>query len=92
MEPTSRRAGCFSDSRGEGEDVVAGVGLNFMDALDGEAGALTELGGGFYGHDAGTGEGVGCGELDLQPVVVLAFFGPDAGHLRTGITVDQGGS
>jgi len=92
MEPTSRGSGCFRNGRSEGEDVVTSIGLNLMDALDGEAGTLTELGGGFCGHDAGTGEGVGCGEFDLQPVAVLAFFRPDGGHLRTGVTVDQGGS
>ena len=92
MEPTSRRTGCFSDSGGEGEDIVSGVGLNFMDPLDGETGALTEFCSGFYGHDAGSGKGIGCGELDLEPVAVLTFFGPDDGHLWTGVTVDQGGS
>jgi len=92
MEPTSRRPSRFSDGGGKGENIVPGIGFDLMDALNGEAGAFTEFGGGFDGDDAGAGESVGCGEFDLQPVAVLGFFRPDAGHLRTGVTVDQGDS
>ena len=77
---------------------MAGFGFDFMNAGDegfhavgGDGGTLAEFGSGLDGDDAGTGERVGGGELDAQPVVELALFGPDAGHLRTGVAGDQDG-
>lgn len=89
MKPTCRRTGGLGDSGGEGENVVPGICFDFVNTFDGEVCALAEFDSGFNGHDAGGGKSVGGSKFDTEPVAVLAFLGPDAGHLRTGIAVDQ---
>jgi len=91
MEPTRGGTGVLGDGSGEGKNVVPGVCFDFVDTFDGEVCTLAEFDSGFNGYDAGAGKCVGGSKLDAEPVLVLAGFRPDVGHLRTGIAVDQKG-
>ena len=79
----------FGDGGGEGEDVVAELALELVDAGDVESGVGAELGGGGGGHDAGLDEGLGGGEFDVEPAVELCLVGPEGGHRRAGVAGDH---
>lgn len=89
MEPACGGTGGFGYGGCKGEDVVPGVCFDLVNTFDGEACSLAELYGGFQRHNAGAGKRVGGSELYAQPIVVLAGFRPDLGHLRSCVTVDQ---
>ena len=91
MEPAGVRADDFGDGGGEGDDVVADFGFDLVDAFDAEVGALADRLGGFFGDEAGLGEGFGGGDFDGQPGAEAVFVAPDAGHLGPGIARDHGG-
>ena len=55
VEPTGVRADDFGDRRGKGDDVVADLGFDLVDALDAEVGAFADGVGGVHGHEAGFG-------------------------------------
>ena len=90
VEPAGVRADDFGDGRGEGDDVVADFGFDFVDALDVEVGALADGFGGVFGDESGLGEGFGGGDFDGQPGAEAVFVAPDAGHLGAGIARDHG--
>ena len=92
VEPTrgGRIADGFTDGHSEGDDVVFDLGFDFVDASDVDSGAGTQNGGGFARDLAGFGEGVGGGELDIEPFLVAVGVAPDAAHLLTGITWNHG--
>ncbi len=62
------------------------IGLKLMDALYGKTGARTKRRCGLRGNDSRTRERLGRRKFDAQPVFVAAAFGPDRGHLRTGVS------
>ncbi len=86
-----RRVDLLGDGGGEGDDVVADLVLDFVDASDGEVAAGGDGVGGSLGDEAETGEGLGCGGLDREPAAELVFVGPDAAHGRTCVTGDHRG-
>ncbi|SPE28460.1 hypothetical protein SBA2_40023 [Acidobacteriia bacterium SbA2] len=90
MEPAGVWADDFGDGRGEGDDVVANFGFDFVDALDAEVGALADGVGGVHGDEAGFGKGLGGGDFDGQPGAEAVFIAPDAGHLGAGVARDHG--
>ena len=91
VEPAGMRADDFGDGGGEGDDVVADLGFDLVDALDAEVGALADGVGGVFGDEAGFGEGLGGGDFDGEPGAEAVFVAPDAGHLGAGVARDHGG-
>ena len=89
MQPAGRRADVLGDGGGEGDDVVLGDLLDFLDAGDVEAAALPDVARGVGGDDAGARHRVGGGHFDLQPGFVLALVAPDATHLGAGVASDH---
>ena len=79
------RADDFGDRGGEGDDVVADLGFDLVDAVEVEVGALADGVGGVFGNQAGFGEGFGGGDFDGEPGAEAVFVAPDAGHLGAGI-------
>ena len=55
VEPAGMRADDFRDGGGEGDDVVADLGFDLVDALDAEVGALADGVGGVFGDESGFG-------------------------------------
>src|SRR5215203_1312011 len=78
------------DSGDEGNDVVVGLGLYLVDALDGEARFLGELLDLFGWNLTELCPRAADGELDLEPCAILGFFGPDGPDLREGVAFDHG--
>ncbi len=81
----------------EGDDVVAGLTFDLVDALDvggvdgGEfrGALLADIAGGFLRNGADAGHAFGGEGLDFKPDSVAVFGRPDGGHLRAGITRDH---
>ena len=84
VEPARVRADDLGDRGGEGNDVVPDLGLDLLNALEFEAGALANGLGGLFGDKAGFGQSLGGGDLDRQPVAKPVLFAPDAPHRRGG--------
>ena len=84
-----RRVDLLGDGGGEGDDVVANLGLDFVDAGDGEVAAGGDGVGGGLGDEAESGEGLRGGGLDGEPRAELVLVGPDAAHGRTCVTGDH---
>jgi len=63
---------------GEGDDVVADLGFDLVDAGDGEVAAVADGVGGGLRDQAEAGESLGGGGLNGEPAAVLVFVGPDA--------------
>ena len=72
----------------EGDDVVLGLALDFIDALDVEGGA-PGLGPdrlrGLFRNDAEFRQRIGRMRLDLEPDLEARLRLPDGGHFRTGV-------
>ena len=85
MEPAGMRADDLCDGGGEGDDIVADLGFDFMDALEAEVGALFDGPGGFFGNQPGFGQSFGGGDFDRKPSAEAVFVAPDAGHLGAGV-------
>ena len=79
----------FLHGDGEGDHVMADFGFDFVDARDVNAGAFAQFRGGFARHDACFGERFRGGQLDVQPLLELVFFAPDAAHFRARVSCDQ---
>ena len=70
----------FGHRGGEGDDVVLDVALDFVDALDVEAGVGAQEARGLVGDHAEFGEGLAGGELDFEPLLELVLVAPDPAH------------
>ena len=81
----------FGHCGGEGDDIVADLGLDLLDALNTKIGALADCAGRLFGHHAGLGQSLGGGYFDGQPGAEAILVAPDAAHFRAGITRNQGG-
>ena len=79
----------FGDGGGEGDDVVADFGFDFVDAGDGEVAAVADGVGGGLRDEAEAGEGLRGGGLDGEPAAVFVLVGPDAAHGRAGVASDH---
>src|SRR3546814_8058836 len=66
----------------EGDDVVPGLALDLVDALDLEGAALPHRLGRLLGDDAELGLRVAGMRLDLEPAAEPVLRLPDGGHLR----------
>ena len=84
-----RRVDLLGDGGGEGDDVVADLGFDLVDASDGEVAAGGDGVGGGLRDEAETGEGLRGDGLDREPRAELVFVGPDAAHGRTCVTGDH---
>ncbi len=85
VEPARMRADDFRHRGSKCDHVVAHLGLNFLDALQVEVGALANGFGRVFRHNAGLGEGLGRRDLNRQPGAKAVFIAPDAAHFRAGI-------
>jgi len=85
VEPAGLRSDDFGDRGGEGDDVVADFGLDFLDALQAEIGALADGFGGVFGDNASLGQGFGGGDFHREPGAEAVFIVPDAAHFRAGV-------
>ena len=90
VEPAGFGADEFGDGGGEGDDVVADFGFDFVDALDFEVGALADGFGGGLGDESGGGEGFGGGDFDGEPGAEAVFVAPDAAEVGTSVARDHG--
>jgi len=79
----------FADGHGKGDDVMLDAGFDFVDAGDVDAGAFADARGGVARDLAGFGEGVGGGELDVEPFLETVGVAPDAAHLFAGVAGDH---
>ena len=89
MEPAGVRADDFGDGRGEGDDVVADLGFDLVNAFDAKVGAFADGVGGVFRDQASFRQGLGGGDLDGEPGAEAVFVAPDAGHLGAGIARNQ---
>ncbi len=83
----------FGEMGQEGDDVVLGLALDLVDALDVEGGIFglgPDRPGGFLGDGAEFGQRVGGVRLDLEPDLETGLRLPDGGHFRAGIAGDHG--
>ena len=87
-----RRVDMLGDGGGKGDDVVADLGFDFIDAGNGEVAAGGDGVGGGLGDEAEAGEGLRGGGFDGEPAAEFVFIGPDAAHGRTCVTGDHRGS
>ena len=85
------RADDLRYSGSEGDDVVADLGFDLVDAFDAEVGALADGVGGIFGDEARLGEGLCSGDFDGQPGAEAVFVAPDPGHLGAGVARNHGG-
>ena len=76
----------------EGDDVVLGLALDLVDALDVEDGVLglgPDRPGGLLRDHAELGQRVGRVRLDLEPDLEARLRLPDRGHFRAGVAGDH---
>ncbi len=85
MEPPGGRADPLRDGGGEGDHVVLGDLLDFLDARDVEGAALANIAGGVRRHDAHCRHRLGGGGFHEQPGLVAALVAPDPPHVRVGV-------
>ena len=79
----------LGDGGGEGDDVVADLGLDLVDAVDGEVALVADGVGGGLRDEAELGEGLGGGDFDREPAAVFVGVGPDAAHRGASVTGDH---
>ena len=70
----------FSDIRSKRDNIVPDLVLDFVDAVDGEVGMLTEQTSGILRDFAGFGQRLGGRQLDLEPLTEPIVFTPDTAH------------
>src|SRR5215471_5385837 len=73
----------------ERNNVVANLGLDLVDALDPEVGALLDGFRSVLGYLARFSQGFGGSYLDGKPGAEAVFVAPNAGHLRPRIAGDH---
>ncbi len=91
MKPACMRANNLGHRRGEGNHIVAYLGLDLPDALHGEIGALANRVRRLFRHHTRLSQSFGSGDFHGQPGTKAVFVAPDAAHFRAGIARDQGG-
>jgi hypothetical protein len=91
VQPARFGADRFGDGGGEGDDVVADFGLDFVDAVERKAAAVTDGAGRFGGNQAVLGENFAGEGFNFQPGAELAFLAPDGAHGGAGVARDQSG-
>ena len=79
----------FGDVGQEGDDVVLGLALDLVDAVDLERALLPDRRGGLLGDHAEFGQRVGRVRLDLEPDAETRLGFPDFGHFGPGIAGDH---
>src|SRR5262249_7871409 len=89
MDVTRVGSDRFLEVGEEGDDVVPGGRLDFVDARGRHAGGRLDPSQGLPGDDAALGIDLTDGELDLEPGFVLGFLAPESRHLRSRITTDR---
>src|SRR5689334_7350653 len=89
MKPPGGGTDVLGDGGGEGDDVVLGNLLDFLDAGDVEGAAFADIPRRILGDDSGAGHRFDRGNLYLQPRFVLALVAPDATHLRMCVSLDH---
>src|SRR5512132_4556944 len=82
MQPPCGRPDLLGNRGGEGDDVVLGGLLDFLDPIDPERRTGAKVAGRRIWHDPGTGHRIDRGELDLKPSLVFPLVAPDAPHFR----------
>src|SRR5580704_9099043 len=94
VEPTrgSGIADGLADIHSEGNDVVFDAGFEFVNARNIHSGARANDRSGVFGHEAGFGQRLRGGQLDLEPFLEAIRIAPDLAHLFAGVTWDQIGS
>ncbi len=88
----SQRAGRSDVLRhggGEGNHVVLGGPLDFLDARDVERAALANVASGLGRDDSGVGHRLRRRGLDQEPGLVAMLIAPDPAHLRMGISCNH---
>ena len=92
MHETRLRPDDFRQMGEEGDDVVLGLALDFVDARDIEPGVLA-LGPDCrrrgFGNDPELGHGVGGMRLDFEPDAKARLRRPDRRHFRPGVARDH---
>ena len=90
VQPAGFWADLFCDGGGEGDDVVARLKFDLLDAGDLEVALGADGLGGFLRDDACIGEDFACGRFDFKPCTELRFVGPELAHGGACIAIDQG--
>ncbi len=91
MQPARLGADLLGHRRGEGDDVVLHLRFDLVDTRDLERGTFLFDGArGGLRNNAGFGERLAGGNLNLQPAAEFIFVTPNRAHLRACITSDQG--
>ncbi len=85
MQPARRWPHLLRNRGGEGDHVVLGDLLDFLDPRDVEGAALADIAGGVRRDDAVGRHGVGGGGFDEQPGFVTPLVAPDPPHVRVGV-------
>ena len=81
-----RIANRFANGHGEGDHVVLDARFQFIDARHIHLRARPQCRGGFFRHQAGFGQRIGGGQLNVQPLLVAVGVAPDPPHLFSRIT------
>ena len=94
MQPARRvglagRGQAFGNRGGERDDVVLDLALDFMDALQIEAGMFAKQARRLWRHVVRFGQRFGGGQLHFQPLAIFVLLAPDARHLRAGVACDH---
>jgi hypothetical protein len=79
----------FADGHGERDHVVLHTRFDFVDTRGVGFGLSAQGLSGVLRDEPGFGERFSRGQLDLQPLGVFVGVGPDAAHIRAGITGNQ---
>ena len=75
----------------KGDDVMAGLPLDLVNAFDLEGATLPDCLGGRFRDHSQRGLGVTGLGLDLEPNAEAVFMLPNLGHLRTAVAGDHAG-
>src|ERR1700757_3471141 len=89
MKPAGMGADDLSHRSGKGDDVVAHLGLDLLDAFEAKAGTLADRLGCLLWDEASLGQGLRGRYFYRQPGLEAVFLAPDAPHVRTGIAADH---
>ena len=86
MEPSRLGPNFFGYRCRKCQYIVTQFCFKLINAFHGKSGACTQRGRSFSGDNSRTCERLGRRKLHAQPVFIPVAFGPDRGHLRTGVT------
>src|SRR3989441_7298039 len=89
VEPARLRAHNLSDSRSEGDYIMAHFGFDLIDPLEPEVRPLANSFGSLFRHHASFGQSVRGGDLNRQPGAKAVLIAPNAAHFRAGVAWNQ---